>query len=93
VTSCPAGYYVNVSAQTCDSCMRGCVNCQTLSACIACNPTAAIWSNYTCHLYCSPLKRYYTLKGCVSACPVGMYLSLTTCNNCSSVCKTCIITA
>ena len=93
VSSCPAGTYVNLAAQTCDSCSRGCINCTSVTNCLKCNPIAAIWSNYTCALYCSPLRRYYTTKGCVSACPTGSYLSLTTCLNCSAVCKTCIITA
>ena len=93
VSTCPSGFYVNVAGQTCDPCMRGCTNCTTVSLCIACNPIAAIWSNFTCHLYCSPLRRYYTTIGCVSACPTGMYLSLTTCLNCSSICQTCSITA
>lgn len=93
VSSCPAGYYVNVQAQACDACMKGCVNCTTVSSCLACNINTAIWSNYVCYTFCSPLKRFYTLKGCVSSCPTGTYLKLTTCQNCSVVCKTCVITA
>ena len=74
VSTCPAGYYVNLGAQSCDSCMKGCIQCLVVTSCISCNPNVSIWSNYTCHMYCSPLRRYYTAKGCVSSCPTGMYL-------------------
>lgn len=93
MSTCPAGTYVNLAAQTCDPCMRGCIECTIVTQCIKCNPVMATWSNYTCHLYCSPLNKFYTAKGCVSVCPTGSYLSLTTCLSCNAVCLTCVVTA
>jgi len=73
--------------------MKGCINCLTYKSCLACNINTSIWSNYTCYVFCSVTKKYYTAKGCVKFCPNGTYLSLTTCLACSSVCKTCQVTA
>lgn len=93
VQNCPAGYFINVAGQTCDSCMKGCINCQTASACLTCNSLTSVWSNYKCYLFCSALKRFYYTTGCVLNCPTGTYLNLTTCQNCSSTCTTCVISA
>lgn len=93
VRTCPAGHYVNIPGQTCDPCMRGCLVCTTSSTCATCNTTVSVWSDYKCYVFCSPRNRFYGPTGCVPNCPKGMYLNITTCQNCSSSCKTCIVTA
>jgi proprotein convertase subtilisin/kexin type 5 len=93
VTSCPAGFYVNIASQTCDSCMKGCSYCLNGAQCITCNSNLSIWSNYKCYVFCSARNRFYGTTGCVAQCPNGTYLNITTCQSCSSTCKTCIVTA
>lgn len=91
VRECPSGYYKNDTLQACDSCISGCSYCRNATSCITCNSTLALWDDYTCHTYCSPLRRYYTDVGCVNVCPDGTYLKLTTCDTCSEICKRCIV--
>lgn len=74
VTDCPSGYYKNNTLQACDACLRGCSFCRNATSCITCNDTLALWDDYTCHTYCSPLRKYYTTTGCVQTCPEGSYL-------------------
>lgn len=89
VQSCPAGYYKNNTLQSCDSCLVGCQQCTNASQCQICNNAIALWDNSTCHVYCSPIRRYYTAIGCVTVCPTGYYLKLVTCYACSIICKSC----
>jgi hypothetical protein len=44
-------------------------------------------------MFCSARNRFYGTTGCVAKCPNGTYLNITTCQPCSSNCKTCIVTA
>ena len=91
--TCPAGFFVNVAGQTCDSCLRGCLTCTSSLTCITCNNNVSVWSNSKCYMFCSVLRRFYGTTGCVAQCPAGTYLNITTCQACSSTCKTCAVTA
>ena len=93
VKTCPAGFFVNVAGQTCDSCLRGCLTCTSSLTCITCNNNVSVWSNSKCYMFCSVLRRFYGTTGCVAQCPAGTYLNITTCQACSSTCKTCAVTA
>ena len=93
VATCPGGFYKNIAGQTCDSCMKGCINCTSSDTCAACDTSYSVWSDYKCYLFCSRLKPFYSTTGCVSACPTGYYQDLVTCKTCSSNCLTCIISA
>ena len=77
--------------QSCDSCQRGCSTCTNSSNCIICNDLIAIWYQFQCYTFCSPLRRFYTDTGCAAVCPDGTFLNLTNCQACSSICKTCIV--
>ena len=66
VNVCPEGYYKNNLEQTCDPCQRGCNTCTNSSYCIICNNDVAIWYQFECYTYCSPLRKYYTDTGCIA---------------------------
>jgi hypothetical protein len=84
---------VNIAAQTCDACMKGCISCKIGTQCLVCNTNVSVWSNNTCYLYCSAKNRFYGTSGCVGQCPNSTFLSITTCKSCDSTCLTCSITA
>jgi hypothetical protein len=93
VANCPSGFFKNNDLQTCDACSKGCTYCLNAAQCITCDSTRSTWSNYKCYLFCSALKRFYFTTGCVSICPKGYYLNLTTCLACSTTCLTCVVSA
>jgi hypothetical protein len=73
--------------------MRGCISCQTADRCLLCNTNISIWSNNTCFMYCSARNRFYGTTGCVSQCPTGTFLSITTCRPCDATCRSCAVTS
>lgn len=86
VTSCPAGFFANKTARTCDPCTTGCAAClNTATYCTQCNATY-YWTGWSCYQTC-PSAYFQDANGinCTRCYPF--------CANCSgsyNICSLCI---
>ena len=94
ISACPLNYYASDMTRRCELCINGCNNCTNATYCFSCYD-GYLYSNHLCIKECSPTLRFYYGSSCLSGCIEGTFLmsDQITCNNCSTVCAMCSITA
>lgn len=94
IKKCPINYYSSDITRRCELCINGCNNCTNATYCFSCYD-GYLFSNNLCIEECSTTLPYYYGSACISGCIDGTFLmsDQVTCNNCSSICATCSITA
>lgn len=94
IQTCPLNYFPSNITRRCELCTNGCNNCTNATYCFSCYP-GYLYSNNLCVRQCSSTLPFYYGSSCLAACIDGTFLmsDKVTCNNCSSICATCSITA
>ena len=94
IMNCPVNYYPSEITRRCELCINGCDNCTNATYCYSCYE-GYLFSNNLCVKLCSVTLPFYYGSSCLSGCIDGTFLmsDQVTCNNCSSICATCSLSA